>query len=198
MKVFISSLWTSLIALILFTVLLGVVYPCLIWGIGQIFFNKKANGTLFYYQNGKVIGSELIAQNFTSSHYFHPRPSSAGDNGYDAANSSGSNLGPTSQKLIDAVKGRVATYRSENSLGTEVLIPADAVTGSGSGLDPHISVRNALLQASRVASARSMSVDDVNQLIGKYTEGRALGLFGEKRVNVLRINLALDKIEYTE
>lgn len=198
MKVFLSSLRISFVALACLTVLLGIIYPCFIWGVGQLLFHKKANGTLFYYQNGEVIGSELIAQNFSLASYFHPRPSSAGDNGYDAANSSGSNLGPTSQKLIDTVRGRVAAYRSENSLSDDVLIPPDAVTGSGSGLDPHISLANAMLQASRVASARGMAVEDVRHLIGKYTEGRALWLFGEKRVNVLRVNLALDKITYTE
>ncbi len=198
MKVFLSSLRISFVALACFTVLLGIIYPCFIWGIGQLFFHKKANGTLFYYQDGEVIGSELIGQNFSLPSYFHPRPSSAGDSGYDAANSSGSNLGPTSQKLIDTVRGRVAAYRSENSLSDSVLIPPDAVTCSGSGLDPHISLANAMLQAPRVASARGMEVADVRHLIKKYTEGRALGLFGEKRVNVLRLNLALDKIAYSE
>ena len=194
MKPFITSLRISFIALILFTVLLGVIYPLVIWGVGQIFFSKKANGTLVY-QNSKVIGSELIGQNFSTAKYFHPRPSSAGDNGYDAASSSGSNLGPTSQKLIDAVSDRAFAYRLENSVDGRELIPADAVTGSGSGLDPHISVKNALLQASRVASARNMSVDAVNHLIHKYSEMPTLGIFGEKRVNVLRMNLALDRTE---
>lgn len=168
------------------------------WGVGELFFHKRANGSLFYDQNGRIIGSEKIGQNFSSSRYFHPRPSAAGEKGYDAANSSGSNLGPTSQKLIDAVRARVAAYRSENSLANEEKIPADAVTASGSGLDPHISVANALIQTSRVARARNISRDEVNELVEKYTEGRTLGLLGEKRVNVLRLNLALDKITLSE
>lgn len=162
------------------------------WGVGQLFFHKHANGTLFYYQNGKVLGSEWIAQNFTSAKYFHPRPSAAGDKGYDAANSSGSNLGPTSQKLIDTLKQRASDYRSENQISGDV--PADAITASGSGLDPHISVPNAQIQASRVGSARNLSQEEMDRLIHQYTEGRTLWIFGEKRINVLRINLALDKL----
>lgn len=198
MRAFFSSLKISLVTLILLTVLLGVIYPCFIWGVGQIFFHKKANGTLFYYRDGTVIGSEWIGQNFSSVRYFHPRPSSAGNAGYDAANSSGSNLGPISWKLIDSVRARVSAYRSENSLSDDVKIPADAVTASGSGLDPHISVENALIQCRRVAAARSISIDQMKQLVENYIEGRSLGLFGEKRVNVLRLNLALDKITSTE
>jgi K+-transporting ATPase ATPase C chain len=194
MRAFFVSLKPALISLILLTLLLGIIYPLFMYGVGQLFFHRKANGTLFYYQNGKVLGSEWIAQGFTKPEYFHPRPSSAGDKGYDAANSSGSNLGPTSQKLADALKQRAGAYRSENKLSSDTPIPADAVTTSGSGLDPHISVTNALLQASRVASARSLAEGDVRDLIAKYTEGPTLGLFGESRINVLRVNLALDKI----
>lgn len=186
----IKPLKTSLILLSLLTILLGGIYPVFIWGTGQIFFRKKTNGSLLY-QNGKVVGSEWIAQNFTSAKYFHPRPSSAGDKGYDAANSSGSNLGPTSQKLIDTLKQRAEDYRKENNLTGPV--PADAITASGSGLDPHITVANALIQAARVASARNLSQRDVDHLIHQFTEERMLWLFGEKRVNVLLINLELDK-----
>jgi K+-transporting ATPase ATPase C chain len=194
MKAFFASLKPSIVMLALMTLLLGIVYPLFIYGIGQLFFPKHANGTLFYYQNGKVIGSEWIAQGFTKSEYFHPRPSSAGANGYDASNSSGSNLGPTSQKLADALAQRASAYRSQNNISSDTLIPADAITTSGSGLDPHISIANALLQLPRVASARSLSETDLRNLIEEYTEGPTLGLFGQARINVLRINLALDKI----
>jgi potassium-transporting ATPase KdpC subunit len=194
MKPFLASLKPATYCLALLTLLLGIIYPLFIWGIGALCFRSQANGTLFYYQDGKVIGSEWIAQKFTKPEYFHPRPSSAGDKGYDAANSSGSNLGPTSQKLADALHQRASSYRLENKLSPETPIPADAITTSGSGLDPHISVANALLQASRVASARSFVEEDVRKLIVEYTQGPTLGLFGEARINVLRLNLALDKL----
>lgn len=192
MKAFFSSLKPAAVSLALLTLLLGVLYPLFIWGVGQLFFQRKANGSLLYCQNGEVVGSEWIAQNFTKPGYFHPRPSSAGDKGYDAAHSSGSNLGPTSQKLADMLRQRASSYRLENKLRSDTLIPADAITASGSGLDPHISVANALLQAPRVASARNWSEEKVRDLIGQYTEQPTLGLLGEARVNVLRINLALD------
>jgi K+-transporting ATPase ATPase C chain len=193
MKTFFVSLKTSFIVLIILTILLGIIYPLFMYGVGQVFFHKQANGTLYHYKNGKVIVSGLIGQNFSQPQYFQPRPSSAG-NGYDASNSSGSNLGPTSQKLHDALASRVAAYRTLNNLSANVKIPSDAVTGSGSGLDPHISYANAMLQSSRVASARNLTVAQVKQLIGNYTEGKTFGLFGQERVNVLRINLALDKL----
>ncbi len=132
----------------------------MVWGVAQTLFPDKANGSLIM-RNGKIIGSELLAQNFTDPKYFHPRPSAAGDAGYDATSSGGSNLGPTSKKLIDSVKERVEAYRSENNLPRMVPVPADAVTASASGLDPHISVKNALIQASRVAKARDMNEKDV-------------------------------------
>ena len=193
MRAFFASLKPAIISLALLTVLLGIIYPLFMFGVGQLFFHKKANGSLFFYEDGKVIGSLWIAQNFTKPEYFHPRPSSAGDKGFDAANSSGSNLGPTSQKLADALQQRVAAYRSENSLSSDTMIPADAVMTSGSGLDPHISTANALLQAARVASARGLSQGKIEDLITEYTEEPTLGLFGQARINVLRINLALDK-----
>ncbi len=174
-------------ALCFLTLLLGVAYPLLMWGIGELFFHKSANGSLLYRKDGSVLGSEWIAQRFTEDKYFQPRPSSAG---YDAAHSSASNLGPTSQSLISAVEQRTRAYRIQNSWSG--AIPVDAVTGSGSGLDPHISVENARIQSTRVAKARGLSPDQIDKLIQKHTEGPSLGLFGEKRINVLRINLALD------
>jgi len=198
MRLFFESLKPAVICMALLTVLLGIVYPLFMFGVGQVIFHKQANGSLFYYANGEVIGSKLIAQGFSKSEYFHPRASSAGDKGYDAANSSGSNLGPTSQKLSDALHQRASAYRSENSISADTPVPAEAVTTSGSGLDPHISVANALLQAGRVASARGMDEGEVHHLIHQYTEGRTLGIFGEPRVNVLRLNLALDKQTVSE
>lgn len=193
MKTFLDAVKTSVITLAILTLILGVVYPVFMWGIGQIFFPKQANGQLFFYQDGKVLGSEWIAQNFTSDKYFHPRPSAAGNNGYDASNSSGSNLGPTSKKLIETLNERLDAYRKSNQLGTGAPVPADAITASGSGLDPHIGVENARLQAKRVAAARNLSANEVDSLIDQYTEGRTFGIFGDERINVLRINLALDK-----
>lgn len=194
MKSFLSSLKTSAIALTLLTILLGIIYPLFMFGVGQIILHKEAKGSLIY-DKGRVIGSELIAQNFTKPEYFHSRPSSAGDKGYDAANSSGSNLGPTSQKLFDAIKKRADDYRKENNLSDESIVPSSAVTASGSGLDPHITTVNARTQAPRVANARGISQDEIDKLIEEHTEGRFLGLLGEERINVLRINLALDKIK---
>ena len=167
------------------------IYPAVVWGLAQILFPDSANGSLVRL-DGKVVGSKLLAQNFTGAQYFHPRPSSAGDAGYDAANSGGSNLGPTSKKLTETVKNRIDAYRAENNLNAVTPVPADAVTASGSGLDPHISLRNAYLQAPRVAKARGMSENAVKEKIKIYAEGRALGILGEPRVNVLKLNLALD------
>ncbi len=182
---------SAVVTIILGTVLCGL-YPLLVWGIGQLAFHDQANGSLVR-RGAKVVGSSLIAQNFTGERYFHPRPSEAGDNGYDAASSNASNLGPLSKKLHDEVKTRVEAYRSENDLPPAVKVPADAVTASGSGLDTDISVENAQLQAPRVARARAMSVEVVRRFIARFTAGRQLGFLGEPRVNVLLINLALDK-----
>jgi len=193
MKTFLESLKISAVALALLTFLLGVVYPLFMWGIGQALFHRQANGRLIYGLNQIVLGSEQIAQSFSSEKYFHPRPSAAGDKGYDAANSSGSNLGPTSQKLIDTLTQRAKDYRTANRLADGDRVPADAVTASGSGLDPHISVQNARLQMARIAAARNLSQDDLSALVDRLTEGRSLGIFGEKRINVLRLNLALDQ-----
>ena len=166
-------------------------YPLIVFGIAQKVFRDRANGSLIVGKDGIVRGSKLLGQNFTGEKYFHPRPSAAG-NGYDAANSSGSNLGPTSQKLSDAIKERIATYRRENGLKDTDPVPADAVTASGSGLDPHISVRNAELQAARVAKAQGQSPEEIRALIRRFTEGPQLGVLGEPGVNVLRLNLALE------
>ncbi len=189
-KSIINELRISFIATVCLAVLLCGIYPALVWAVAQGLFHSQANGSLVSVK-GQVIGSSLLAQRFAGPGYFHPRPSAAGD-GYDAANSSGSNLGPTSQKLIAAVKERVAAYRAENNLAPGVLIPVDAVTASASGLDPHISVPNALMQARRVAEARGLGEEAVRRSIAAHTEGRTLGILGEPRVNVLMLNLDLD------
>jgi K+-transporting ATPase ATPase C chain len=172
------------------TVLTGLIYPAVVTGLSQALFRHQANGSLIA-QNGKVIGSELIGQNFTMPKYFHPRPSAAGSNGYDPTASAGSNLGPTNQKLFDRVKAAAEQFRKENPTYTG-LIPADALTASGSGLDPDISVANAEAQADRVAKARNASRDQILTLVSQTTNGRGLGFLGEPSVNVLRLNLALD------
>jgi K+-transporting ATPase ATPase C chain len=181
----------SVIATIVFAIILCGIYPLIVYGAGQLFFPNKANGSLIEGKDRRLVGSELLGQMFNGEKYFHPRPSAAGT-GYDASNSSGTNLGPTSQKLKDAVKAAVEQYRKENNLIPDVLIPADAVTSSGSGLDPHVSVRNAQLQTERVAKARNLDENNVRILVEKFTEGRQFGILGEPGVNVLKLNLALD------
>jgi len=168
-------------------------YPLVVFGLAQLLFPAKANGSLVVDAGGVVRGSALIGQPFAADKYFHPRPSSAG-NGYDPTSSGGSNLGPTSQKLNDAIAQNIADYRTQNGLATNAPVPADAVTGSASGLDPHISLENAALQASRVAKARNLSLDQVRALIQSNTESPSLGILGDAGVNVLRLNLALDGI----
>jgi potassium-transporting ATPase KdpC subunit len=180
----------SVIATLSLAVLLCAVYPLVVWAIGLMVFPEKANGSLLI-ENGTIIGSRIIGQRFTGKEYFHPRPSAAGS-GYDATASGGSNLGPISQKLIDTVRQRAVDYRKENGISPDTPVPADAVTASASGLDPHISVDNALLQAKRVALARGMSDEGIRRRIAEHTEGRTLWVFGEPRVNVLVLNLALD------
>jgi potassium-transporting ATPase KdpC subunit len=171
------------------TVLTGLIYPGIVTGLCQMLFKKQADGSLEY-KDGKVIGSTLIGQNFTKPEYFQPRPSAAG-NGYDAANSSGSNLGPTSQKLVDRVKASADKFRKDNPSFTGT-IPADALTASGSGLDPHLSPESADAQVERVAQARGASPQDVRALVAQMTENRDLGFLGEPRVNVLKLNETLD------
>jgi K+-transporting ATPase ATPase C chain len=190
MKDLIAELRASIAATLLLAVLCCGIYPVAVWAVGQGLFSDKANGSLVRF-NGKVVGSSLIAQGFTSPAYFHPRPSAAGQR-YDAVHSGGTNLGPTSKKLIEDVKQRVAGYRAENGLPPDTPVPADAVTSSASGLDPHISVRNALLQAARVAKARGIGEKEVLEKVESHAEGRSLGLLGEPRVNVLTLNLLLD------
>ena len=183
----------SVLTMLALVIILCGIYPLVVWGIAQVAFSSQANGSLVEFK-GKIVGSSLLAQNFSGGQYFHPRPSAAGDTGYDGTSSGGSNLGPLSQKLTDQIKERVASYRTENNLPAEILVPGDAVTASGSGLDPHISVRNAGLQTARVAQARKLSADKVNRLIQEVTEGPDLGFLGEPGVNVLRLNLALDAL----
>jgi K+-transporting ATPase ATPase C chain len=191
MKDLITQLRTSLIATILLALILCGVYPAVVWGIAQFIFPHKANGSLIL-RPGKIIGSELLGQYFSDPKYFHPRPSAAGEVGYDGARSGGSNLGPTSKRLIEAVQERVERYRSENGLPQTLPVPADAVTASASGLDPHISVKNAELQARRVAKARGLTEEHTLTKVRTHTEGRDFGVLGEPRVNVLKLNLSLD------
>ncbi len=191
MKAFFSEIRSAVLVTLMLAVVCCGLYPLVVFGIAQVFFQDKANGSLIIDANGTVRGSRLLAQGFTSEKYFHPRPSAAGK-GYDAAGSGGSNLGPTSQKLNDALKERIEAYRRENGLKADVPIPADAVTASGSGLDPHISLRNAELQVARIARVRGLSQEKLRTLITKHTEGPDMGFLGEPGMNVLTLNLALD------
>ncbi|MGD0538816.1 MAG: K(+)-transporting ATPase subunit C [Verrucomicrobiota bacterium] len=193
MKELFSEIRGAVVSTLVLAAVCCGLYPLIVFGIAQVAFHDKANGSLIVEKDGTVRGSQLLGQGFTGEKYFHPRPSAAG-NGYDAANSSGSNLGPTSQKLNDSIKGNIETYRKENGLKDTDSVPADAVTASGSGLDPHISVRNAELQAPRVARARGRSLEAVGELIRRHTEPPDLGVLGEARVNVLLLNLALDSV----
>ncbi len=198
----------AIVSVLVFMILTGLIFPSVITMIAKAVFPHQAGGSLIE-QNGKVVGSEIIGQNFTSPGYFHPRPSAAGS-GYDASASSGTNLGPTSDKLIngihkrlpdgkddpsnfDGIKDLAAAYRKENGLLDNAPVPADAVTRSASGLDPHISPANAALQVARVARVRELSEDQVGKLVAENTAGRQLGFLGEPGVNVLKLNLALDK-----
>ena len=192
-KELLQEIKVSLLAMVALLVILCGLYPLVVWGIAQVVFPSRANGSLVEH-HGKIVGSSLMAQSFTGDKYFHPRPSAAGDTGFDGTSSGGSNLGPLSQKLVDQVKERMEQYRKENNLPSSMLVPADAVTTSGSGLDPHISLSNAGLQAGRVARVRNMSLPQVNSLIQQCTQGPNWGLLGEPGVNVLRLNLALEAL----
>jgi K+-transporting ATPase ATPase C chain len=176
---------------LMLTILTGLLYPGLVTGICQVIFPNQANGSLIL-KNGHVIGSALIGQSFTRREYFQPRPSAAGNDGYDPTASGGSNLGPTSQKLADRVKSSIAQFRKDNPDCTGP-IPADLVTASGSGLDPQLSPASISAQAPRVAVARGISINQIQQLASEFTEGRELGFLGEPRVNVMRLNIALDE-----
>lgn len=183
-----KDLITSVLMVLVFTISLGVLYPLAVWGIGQLVFPHQANGSLIE-KDGKIIGSELIGQQFSGAGYFRSRPSAAG-NGYDAGASSGSNLGPTSAKLIDRVKTDAETLQAENP---NKPVPADLVTTSASGLDPHISPEAAEFQIPRVAKERNISETDLRKIVARFTENKTFGIFGEPRVNVLKLNLELDK-----
>jgi K+-transporting ATPase ATPase C chain len=183
-----KNLITAILMTIATTILLGIIYPLVVTGLAQLMFPKQANGQLIQ-KDGKTIGSSIIGQSFSSPAYFHPRPSFAG-NGYDATNSNGSQLGPTNQKLIDRVKGDVTSAQAENP-GTPV--PIDLVTGSASGLDPHITPAAAEFELPRVARERGTTVDQLRALVAKHTSDRQFGFLGEPRVNVLELNLELDE-----
>ena len=185
------QLGTGFKMMLVLTVLTGLLYPGVVTGLCQVFFPARANGSLVV-ANGHAIGSELIGQNFKRPEYFQPRPSAAGNDGYDPTASGASNLGPTSQKLADRVKDSVASFRKNNPDYTGP-IPADLVTASGSGLDPDISPASAEAQAARIAKARGIPVEQVRNLIASHTQGRDFGFMGDPRVNVLEINLALDQ-----
>lgn len=200
----------ALLLTLFFVVVTGLCFPVVVWAIGRVAFPSQAAGSLITDAHGKVVGSSLLGQSFSKPEYFHPRPSAAGA-GYDAANSSGTNLGPTSDKLVKGIQDDPATkdvdetylgfgdlakaYREENGLPVDAVIPADAATRSGSGLDPEISIANAELQVARVAKARNLSADRVRQLVAANSSGRILGVLGEPRVNVLLLNLALDGLK---
>ena len=173
------------------TVLLGVIYPLALTGISQVLFPRQANGSLIE-KNGVVIGSQLIGQNFSKPEYFQPRPSAAGSEGYDATSSGGSNYGSTNQKLIDRTKAAIEKFKKDNP-DFRGPIPADLLTASASGLDPHISPDSAMAQVTRIAGARRVTSTQIQQLVAQFTEGRDLGILGEPRVNVLALNLALDE-----
>ena len=194
MKTILTEFGRSIAATIFFAVILCGLYPLVVYGVSQLLFHDQANGSLLVDKSGTVRGSALLAQNFTGAQYFHPRPSAAGPNGYDATSSGGSNLGPTSSNLVANITQNIATYRSDNGLRTNTPVPADAVTASGSGLDPDVSVANAELQIPRVAKARGISEDRVRELVQQNTSGRDLGVWGEPRVNVMTLNFALDQL----
>jgi K+-transporting ATPase ATPase C chain len=196
MKNLISEFRAALMVTLVFAVVCCGLYPLAVYGISRVLFPNQANGSLLVGKDGTIHGSRLIGQQFVTDKYFNSRPSDAGANGmsYDPTSSGGSNLGPTSQKLSDTIKQNIAAYRTQNNLDTNTPVPADAATASASGLDPHISLRNAELQTPRVAKARGLSEDKVRELIRANTDAPSLGFFGEPGVNVLSLNLALDAL----
>jgi K+-transporting ATPase ATPase C chain len=208
---FLGELKNAIIATVVLGIVVSGIYPLFVWGLGQSLLRAQANGSLIIAKDGQVLGSSLIGQNFNGPQYFNPRPSAAGAAGYDATASSGTNLGPTSEKLIngqhkkdaagkdvadpgnfDGVRDLVAAYRTANGLKDSDPVPADAVTRSGSGLDPHISLANAQLQLPRVARERKLTPEGLRQLMDRHTRGRDWGIFGEPTVNTLTLNLDLD------
>jgi K+-transporting ATPase ATPase C chain len=191
MKNLFTELRAAVMVTLIFAVVLCGLYPLVVFGIGQVLFPNQANGSLLKDSIGVIRGSKLLGQQFTADKYFQSRPSAAG-NGYDATSSSGSNLGPTSTNLATTLVQRIADYRTQNGLATNAPVSADAVTASGSGLDPHISLANAAMQIPRVAKVRGFSENRVRELVQQNTRGRDLGIFGEPSVNVLTLNLALD------
>ena len=191
-RILLAELKNSILSVLILGILFCGVYPLTIWGFARLFFVHQAEGSIVERQ-GQVVGSTLIGQAFHSDRYFHSRPSAAGA-GYDAVRSGGSNLGPLSRVLVEQVRKRVQAYRASNNLPNEMNVPADAVLAPGSGLDPHISPENASIQASRVARARGISIEEVQNLIDRHIERPQLGFLGEYRVNVLKLNLALDAL----
>jgi K+-transporting ATPase ATPase C chain len=196
MKHLLSEFRAAIISILVLAVVCCGLYPVVVFGLSQLLFPDKANGSLIVDKDGTIHGSRLIGQQFTTDKYFNSRPSDAGANGmaYDPTSSGGSNLGPTSQKLHDTIAQNIAAFRTQNGLDTNALVPADAVTASASGLDPHISLRNAELQTPRVAKVRGLSEDKVRELIRANTDVASLGILGEPGVNVLTLNLALDAL----
>ena len=194
MKTILAEFGRSIVAMLFFAVILCCIYPLIVYGIAQWLFPNQANGSLLVGKSGVVRGSGLIAQDFTGPQYFHPRPSAAGPNGYDATNSGGSNLGPTSSNLVAEIAQRISAYRAENGLPQNTSVPADAVTASGSGLDPDISLVNAEKQIPRVAKARRITEDQLRKIVEQNTQGRDLGIFGMPRVNIMTLNFALDQL----
>jgi K+-transporting ATPase ATPase C chain len=193
MKEFITEIRGAVMVTIMFAIVCCGIYPLVVFGIGQTVFHDKANGSLLTDSAGVVRGSRLIGQQFTQDKYFQSRPSAAG-NGYDPTSSGGSNLGPTSSNLVTAITQRISDYRTKNNLAANAPVPADAVTASGSGLDPHISLKNAEIQAPRVAKTRNLPVEKVRELIQANTDSADFGILGDPGVNVLKLNLALDAL----
>ena len=191
MRAFVRQLVPAALAVVVLTVLTGVIYPLAVTGVAQATMRHRAEGSIVKV-DGVPVGSTLIGQPFAAPQYFHPRPSAAGA-GYDGSSSSGSNLGPSNPMLLDAVAARVAAYRAENDVSPNQLVPVDAVTSSASGLDPDISLANARLQAARVANARGITVAVVLALVDRHVDARPLGILGDPGVNVLALNLALDR-----